>query len=103
VNLSLVRCRVPTHLSDSMPRDKVYKALGYEKNFYYFSDGGNGTHCQYQIEADSMLRNAVRAFLKRTQEPNGGFQIHNEYDSSRKNKMYGNLSDRADWTTPTLQ
>jgi hypothetical protein len=82
---------------------EVYKALGYEKNFYYFSYGANGNHCQYQTNADAMLTNAIRAFLKRTEEPNGGFLIHDEYDPDRQATMYGDLSDWIDWSTPTLQ
>ena len=82
---------------------EVYKALGFEKNFYYFSAGGNGTHCQYQSEANEMLTNAIRAFLKHSEEPNGGFLIHTSLGDDRQNKMYRPLSDWIDWTTPTLQ
>jgi hypothetical protein len=82
---------------------EVYKALGFEKNFYYFSKGDNGTHCQYQTAADAMLRNAIRAFLKGSEEPAGGFLIHDEFDATRKSKMYGTLSDWADWTAPVLE
>ena len=81
---------------------EIYKALGFEKNVYYFSAGGNGTHCQFQSESGDMLRSAIRAFLTRTEEPDGGMMIHDSFDASRQSAMYGNLSDWADWDTPTL-
>ena len=77
---------------------EVYKALGYEKNFYYFSAGENGTHCQFQSKSDEMLRDAIRAFLTRTAEPNGRFEV-----GSWATNATGELSDWADWDTPTLQ
>ncbi len=44
-----------------------------------------------------MVRNAIRAFLTRTEEPNGGFLIHDEFEEDRWNHYYGYLSDWADW------
>jgi len=81
---------------------EVYKALGFEKNLYYFSAPGDGQHCLFNPEAAPMTRSAVRAFLTRTEEPNGGILIH-EFEPDRAAKMYGELADWADWTAPTLE
>lgn len=77
---------------------KIYKALGYEENIYYFSASGNGSHCQFQSESADMLRSAIRAFLTRTEEPNGEFLVGDWATNAT-----GPLSEWADWTAPTLQ
>jgi hypothetical protein len=73
---------------------EVYKALGVGDNISYHSSVASGTHCEARQEHQEPLRQNIAKFLLKTGSEPGVI--------TAAQKATGNLSEWADWETPTL-